>query len=44
MVYLPQESREHLPKDFFFLGRNMPWWLLGVFNVATTFSADTQTE
>lgn len=29
--------------DFFLSGRNMPWWLLGVSMVATTFSADTPT-
>jgi len=28
-------------KDFFLSSRNMPWWLLGVSMVATTFSADT---
>ncbi|QCK14610.1 sodium:solute symporter family protein [Mangrovivirga cuniculi] len=28
-------------KDFFLSGRNMPWWLLGISMVATTFSADT---
>ncbi len=28
-------------EDFFLSGRNMPWWLLGVSMVATTFSADT---
>ncbi len=27
--------------EFFVSGRNMPWWLLGVSMVATTFSADT---
>lgn len=27
--------------DFFLSGRSMPWWLLGVSMVATTFSADT---
>ncbi|MCC5933410.1 MAG: Na+:solute symporter [Candidatus Cyclonatronum sp.] len=27
--------------SFFLSGRNMPWWLLGVSMVATTFSADT---
>lgn len=27
--------------DFFLSGRDMPWWLLGVSMVATTFSADT---
>ncbi|WP_090257461.1 sodium:solute symporter family protein [Roseivirga pacifica] len=28
-------------KEFFLSGRNMPWWLIGVSMVATTFSADT---
>ena len=28
-------------KAFFLAGRNMPWWLLGVSMVATTFSTDT---
>lgn len=28
-------------KEFFLSGRNMPWWLLGVSMVATTFAADT---
>ncbi len=27
--------------EFFLSGRGMPWWLLGVSMVATTFSADT---
>ncbi len=27
--------------EFFLAGRSMPWWLLGVSMVATTFSADT---
>ena len=27
--------------NFFLSGRNMPWWLLGVSMVATTFSSDT---
>lgn len=27
--------------DYFLSGRNMPWWLLGVSMVATTFSTDT---
>ena len=27
--------------DFFLAGRSMPWWLLGVSMVATTFSTDT---
>ena len=29
------------PTEFFLSGRNMPWWLLGISMVATTFSADT---
>ena len=28
-------------RSFFLAGRNMPWWLLGVSMVATTFSTDT---
>jgi Na+/proline symporter len=28
-------------KSFFLSGQNMPWWLLGVSMVATTFAADT---
>jgi len=28
-------------REFFLSGRGMPWWLLGVSMVATTFSADT---
>ncbi|MCB0581795.1 MAG: Na+:solute symporter [Phaeodactylibacter sp.] len=28
-------------QEFFLSGRNMPWWLLGVSMVATTFSSDT---
>ncbi len=28
-------------EDFFLSGRSMPWWLLGVSMVATTFSTDT---
>ncbi len=27
--------------EFFLSGRNMPWWLLGISMVATTFSSDT---
>ena len=29
------------PSEYFLSGRNMPWWLLGISMVATTFSADT---
>ena len=28
-------------KEYFLSGRNMPWWLLGISMVATTFSTDT---
>ncbi|HPK10171.1 MAG TPA: Na+:solute symporter, partial [Saprospiraceae bacterium] len=28
-------------EEFFLSGRNLPWWMLGVSMVATTFSADT---
>lgn len=28
-------------ENFFLSGRNMPWWLLGISMVATTFAADT---
>ncbi|HRZ82934.1 MAG TPA: Na+:solute symporter, partial [Candidatus Hydrogenedentes bacterium] len=28
-------------EEFFAAGRSMPWWLLGVSMVATTFSTDT---
>ena len=28
-------------RSFFLAGRNMPWWILGVSMVATTFSTDT---
>ena len=28
-------------KEFILSGRNMPWWMLGISMVATTFSADT---
>ena len=27
--------------DFFLSGKQMPWWILGISMVATTFSADT---
>ena len=28
-------------QKYFLAGRNMPWWLLGISMVATTFSTDT---
>ena len=29
------------PESFFLAGKDMPWWLLGISMVATTFSTDT---
>ncbi len=34
-----QSSKSY--SEYFLSGRNMPWWLLGISMVATTFSADT---
>ncbi len=39
IFFSKQASKSKL--DFFLSGRNMPWWLLGISMVATTFSADT---
>ena len=39
-LYASRDSGESTG-EFFLSGRNMPWWLLGVSMVATTFSADT---
>ena len=39
LVVSRQSGKDY--KEFFLSGRNMPWWLLGVSMVATTFSADT---
>ena len=39
-VYASRQSGKSA-SEFFLSGRNMPWWLLGVSMVATTFSADT---
>jgi Na+/proline symporter len=38
---LASRSAGENTSEFFLSGRNMPWWLLGVSMVATTFSADT---
>ena len=35
------KSPERTLLNFFLSGRKMPWWLLGISMVATTFSADT---
>jgi len=39
-IYVAKRAGKNF-KEFFLSGRNMPWWLLGVSMVATTFSADT---
>jgi len=39
-VYVSKKSGEN-SSEFFLSGRTMPWWLLGVSMVATTFSTDT---
>lgn len=39
-LYVSRQAGES-SADFFLSGRNMPWYLLGVSMVATTFSADT---
>ena len=39
-IYLSKKSGKDA-SEFFLSGRRMPWWLLGVSMVATTFSADT---
>ena len=38
---LVKRSQKNDTEGFFLSGRNMPWWLLGVSMVATTFAADT---
>ena len=38
---LVSKSSGKSANDFFLSGRNMPWWLLGLSMVATTFSTDT---
>ena len=39
-IYVSKKSGEN-STEFFLSGRNMPWWLLGISMVATTFSTDT---
>ncbi len=39
-VIVSKEAGENT-SEYFLSGRSMPWWLLGVSMVATTFSADT---
>ncbi|PQJ74737.1 sodium:solute symporter family protein [Polaribacter gangjinensis] len=39
-IYVSKKSSKD-STEYFLSGRNMPWWLLGVSMVATTFSTDT---
>ena len=39
-IYVSKTSGKSA-NDFFLSGRSMPWWLLGLSMVATTFSTDT---
>ena len=39
-VFMAKRSGKNT-QEFFLSGKNMPWWLLGISMVATTFSADT---
>ena len=39
-IWAPKQAGKDT-RSFFLAGRNMPWWLLGVSMVATTFSTDT---
>ena len=39
-IYVSKKSGENT-SEYFLSGRTMPWWLLGVSMVATTFSTDT---
>jgi len=39
-IYVSKKSGKNA-SEYFLSGRNMPWWLLGLSMVATTFSTDT---
>ncbi|MFP2997448.1 sodium:solute symporter family protein [Spongiivirga sp. MCCC 1A20706] len=39
-IYVSRKSGKNT-SEYFLSGRNMPWWLLGLSMVATTFSTDT---
>ena len=39
-IYSSNLSSKNI-NQFFLSGKNMPWWLLGISMVATTFSTDT---
>ena len=39
--FLVSKKSSSSSSEYFLSGRNMPWWLLGISMVATTFSTDT---
>ncbi|CAN5142747.1 Na+:solute symporter [soil metagenome] len=39
--YLAQKRGQENLEDYFTGGKNLPWWLIGISMVATTFAADT---
>ena len=39
-IWVSKKSKQST-SEYFLSGRNMPWWLLGISMVATTFSTDT---
>lgn len=39
--YLAQKRGQENLEDYFTGGQNLPWWLIGISMVATTFAADT---
>lgn len=39
-IWVSRKSKQST-SEYFLSGRNMPWWLLGISMVATTFSTDT---
>ena len=39
--YIAQKRGQESLEDYFAGGKNLPWWLIGISMVATTFAADT---
>ncbi|MEX1260608.1 MAG: sodium:solute symporter family protein [Balneolaceae bacterium] len=39
--YIAQKRGQDTLEDYFTSGKNLPWWLIGISMVATTFAADT---
>jgi solute:Na+ symporter, SSS family len=39
--YIAQKRGQETLEDYFTSGKNLPWWLIGISMVATTFAADT---